>query len=201
MESHKLALKLFVESPPDLESDAFIPVFHGWIQRHALPDHLLIDVADYKHVPEGPGAVLVAHEANLSTDQAGGRLGLLYFRKQPFIGADTFSRTIAPHSGQPWKPRHSSSGMQHSQAILRFRTDEVAFRIHDRLLAPNDAQTLAEIGGDLRAFLSELYGAGPASIEQNPDPRSVFHVTLKGLPSLGAAASLLQRLSPEPSTK
>ena len=30
-----------------------IPVFHRWIQEQALPG-LLIDVADYRHVPEGP---------------------------------------------------------------------------------------------------------------------------------------------------
>ena len=80
MDSHKLAIKFFAEGSPDLGHDAFIPVFHSWIQQHALKDHLLIDVADYKHVKSGPGTVLVSHEANLSTDLAGDRLGLLYAR-------------------------------------------------------------------------------------------------------------------------
>ena len=57
-----------------------IPVFHRWIQEQALPG-LLVDVADYRHVPEGPGVVLVAHEAIYGLDLGGGRLGLLYNRR------------------------------------------------------------------------------------------------------------------------
>src|SRR5437763_2347144 len=94
MDSHKLSVKFFVEDPSALRPEEFVPVFHGWIQRHALADHLLIDVADYKHVPEGPGTVLVSHEANIYTDQGEGRLGLLYFRKQPFAGAATFAERL-----------------------------------------------------------------------------------------------------------
>jgi hypothetical protein len=44
---------------------------------------LLIDVHDYSHVHHGPGILLVAHEANLSIDEAEGRRGLVYIRKQP----------------------------------------------------------------------------------------------------------------------
>src|ERR1051326_548704 len=57
-----------------------IPVFHRWIQDGAC-EEMLVDVADYQHVPEGPGVMLIAHEANYSLDQAEGRLGLLYNRK------------------------------------------------------------------------------------------------------------------------
>ena len=45
-----------------------VPVFHRWIQTGAIPGHLLVDVADYDHVPEGPGILLVAHEGNLGID-------------------------------------------------------------------------------------------------------------------------------------
>src|SRR5882757_7269132 len=86
MDSSKLAVKFFATDASALHAEVFVPIFHKWIQTRALPDHLLIDVADYKHVPSGPGTVLVAHEANLSTDQADNRLGLLYARKQPIAG-------------------------------------------------------------------------------------------------------------------
>ena len=86
MESSKLAVKFFVRDPAAVDTRAFIPLFHQWIQTHAVVDHMLIDVADYRHVECGPGTVLVAHEANFSTDTAGGKLGLLYARKQPIAG-------------------------------------------------------------------------------------------------------------------
>ena len=63
-----------------------IPVFHRWIQDGALADELAIDVADYRHVPEGPGVILVAHQAIYALDQGDGTLGLLYDRRAPVDG-------------------------------------------------------------------------------------------------------------------
>src|SRR6266481_671034 len=81
MDLYKYGVRIFTSDTRDM--GAFIPVFHGWIQRQALPGHLLIDVHDYSHVHHGPGILLVAHEANLSIDEAEGRRGLVYMRKQP----------------------------------------------------------------------------------------------------------------------
>ncbi len=82
MTTHKFGIKLFFTSATKPLKD-FIPVFHGWIQRQALPGHMLLDVHDYSHVHHGPGILLVGHEANISVDEAEGRRGLLYVRKQP----------------------------------------------------------------------------------------------------------------------
>jgi hypothetical protein len=64
MNAFKIAVKLFAPHA-QVPEGALIPIYHHWIQNHSIPDHLLIDVADYEHVPEGPGTVLVAHEANI----------------------------------------------------------------------------------------------------------------------------------------
>ncbi|MCS7047943.1 MAG: hypothetical protein NZ483_01440, partial [Verrucomicrobiae bacterium] len=80
--THKFGVKFFITNPEAKPLKDFIPVFHGWIQRQALPGHLLIDVHDYSHVYQGPGILLVAHEANISIDQSEGRPGLLYLRKR-----------------------------------------------------------------------------------------------------------------------
>lgn len=82
MSTHKCGVKLFFKNSTKSLKE-FIPVFHGWIQRQALPGHMLLDVHDYSHVHHGPGILLVAHEANISVDEAEGRRGLVYLRKQP----------------------------------------------------------------------------------------------------------------------
>ena len=46
-----------------------------------LPE-LLIDVANYAHVPKGPGVVLIGHGSDYFMDEGEGRLGLLYNRKR-----------------------------------------------------------------------------------------------------------------------
>ena len=95
MESHKLAFKLFFDPASSAPGPGeFVPVFHSWIQQHSVPDHLLIDVADYSHVPEGPQTVLVSHEAIFAIDYAEARPGLQYFRKQPIVGAESFAERL-----------------------------------------------------------------------------------------------------------
>ena len=59
----RIALKIFLDDASVLEPGDVIPVFHRWIQRQAV-DGLLIDVADFPHMPTGPCVVLVAHEAH-----------------------------------------------------------------------------------------------------------------------------------------
>ena len=79
---YKIGLKrMFSLFNIDLES--FIPVFHEWIQENKISNHILIDVADYKHISDGPGIMLIAHEGNFSIDLENGEVGLQYIRKQP----------------------------------------------------------------------------------------------------------------------
>jgi hypothetical protein len=77
-----------------------VPVFHRWIQQKSFPNHLLVDVADYAHVPEGPGTLLVSHEANIHFDRDGGKPGVLYVRKQP-AGENVRAE---PAGHPPWRP-------------------------------------------------------------------------------------------------
>ena len=67
----------------DIKIDKIIPVFHQWIQQDIIPDHLVIDVVDYKHIIDGPGIMLIAHEANISIDRENNEIGLMYIRKKP----------------------------------------------------------------------------------------------------------------------
>ena len=43
-------------------------------------------MADYRHVPEGPGVMLIGHQANYSVDNTDNRLGVRYNRKEPLEG-------------------------------------------------------------------------------------------------------------------
>jgi hypothetical protein len=46
-----------------LLSGGLEPLFHEWIRTDRLPDETFIDVADYSHLKDGPGVVLVAHRS------------------------------------------------------------------------------------------------------------------------------------------
>ena len=191
MDSHKLSIKLFADNAERLTHDAFVPIFHHWIQEQGIPDHLLIDVADYAHVPNGPGTLVVAHEANIHFDREDGRPGLLYLRKQPVDGAQTFRERLAAVFRAAV---FAANKLQSDPSIagIRFRTDEIVFRIHDRLLAPNTAETFNDVRGDLQAYFADAF-KGDVTLEHQRDDERLFEVRIR---SNGKAtlSDLLSRL-------
>ena len=76
MDLQRFAIKVYLEDPSKLDPKALIPVFHRWIQQRAIPDHLLIDVADYSHVPHGPVVMRMTREGHFSRENASQRLGV-----------------------------------------------------------------------------------------------------------------------------
>jgi hypothetical protein len=133
-DTFKYGVKLFLTNS-SRELKGFIPVFHDWIQRQALPGHLLIDVHDYSHVHHGPGILLVAHEANLSIDEAEGRRGLVYIRKQPA----TLSEIIAA-------ARQVAKLLMEEQDV-QFDAGKFEVFVNDRLHTTTAAQIAAATSG------------------------------------------------------
>jgi hypothetical protein len=177
MDSYKLAVKFFIENPGVLKTEDFIPVFHRWIQSRALDGHQLIDVADYGHVYQGPGTVLVSHEANIHADAEGGRLGLFYIRKYTVEGS--FHDRLKVVFANALK----AASLLENDAVLagniKFRTDEALFQINDRLNAPNTPETFADVKTDLQSFLNKLYGANSVELTYHPDPQCLFEVGVR----------------------
>jgi hypothetical protein len=191
MESHKLIVKLFVEDPSAIRADEFVPIFHSWIQMRLVAGHQLIDVADYKHVHDGPGTLLIAHEANFAMDRGQGRLGLMYARKQPLDGA--FRQRLASVLRIALEAAVRLEEDVRLQGRLRFRGDELLLRINDRLLAPNVPQTFAALRPDIQTVLAELYDGADVSLEHDANPEHLFGVYAKASAS-PSAAELLRRL-------
>ncbi|QOV89505.1 hypothetical protein [Humisphaera borealis] len=189
MDSSKLAFKLFLENPSALASGEIVPVFHNLIQQKAVPDHLLIDVADYEHVPNGPGSLLVSHEANIHLDDGQGRRGLLYIRKQPIAG--DLPERIRQVLRYTLEVAHKLEQHPSLAGRVKFKTDELAFRINDRLHGPNSTTTYEAIKPALEAVLAEAYPIADLTLEYRPaSPLDLFEVKVKSSTNPGAAAML-----------
>jgi hypothetical protein len=187
MNASKLAVKFFIADDADIDALQLVPVFHRWIQENLAPDHVLIDVADYTHVVNGPGVVLVSHEANFSFDSGGGRLGLLYNRKRPADGSfrDHLRVTFA-------SALHACVQLERDlPGKISFVTSDFLFRVYDRLLAPNTPETFSAMKGEFEAFLKPLFA--PATFRQNADPENLFELRVSA-PSAPAIKNILDRL-------
>ncbi|MBE2224018.1 MAG: hypothetical protein IAF02_20940 [Anaerolineae bacterium] len=151
---HRINAKLFVTEETAVSLPTIVPVFHRWIQTQAVPG-LLIDVADYKHVPDGPGILIIGHEGDYSLDQANGRSGLLYTRKREWP-TDDFKQRLHLVIGLAVQAAQVLSADE--SLNLAFRTDELELTFADRLNTPNTRETLAALQDDIIAVLAEVYG-------------------------------------------
>jgi len=177
MQVHKIAIKFFVEDDSKLTGGEFVPIVHSWIQSQLVPDHMLVDVADYAHVQDGPGTVLVSHEANFYIDRGAGRLGLVYSRKQPAAG--DFRERLRQAVIAALEACARLENDPNLSGKLTFRTDEMLVQLNDRLLAPNTPETFDQMRGDLQEILADLYGAADLRIEHKPSPATLFEVRIR----------------------
>jgi hypothetical protein len=149
MDLYRLGIKFFAATDSRIDLAEFIPVFHEWIQKQAIKDHLLIDTHNYSHIQEGPGILLVGHQGNFSIDTADDRMGLLYYRKQPI---DTFAEVIRP-AVQGCRLLEEDPRMR---GRLDFRKDEMLIVANDRLLAPNNDESLLKLESVLSGALHQV---------------------------------------------
>ena len=174
MDLNRFCIKIFAADSASVGILDCVPVFHQWIQKQCLEKHLLLDVADYSHVQQGPGIMLVSHEANISTDQTDNQLGILYQRKQPLEG--DFENRIKSAI------RITLKVCEQLEADLNgkicFRGDRIQISLNDRLEAPSGQKSLSALESFVSGLASQLYSEKTPSITRSEDPKGRASVTL-----------------------
>lgn len=193
MHPKRIAVKLFTTHPEEgVDLDPFIPLFHRVIQQGAF-EGLLVDVADYIHVPNGPGVILVGHEVDYGIDSVGGQTGLLTVRKragdEPLeeLLQDTLRRAVG---AARWLEQDGS---------VKIRFDYGAFELQvlDRLVAANDGGAFEAHRLAVERAAHRLYGDG-AAVERTAidDPRKPLGFEVRSAEPADAK-TLLDRLGAE----
>jgi hypothetical protein len=136
MDLQKFGVKLFINANESYNSKEFIPVFHNWIQDKIIDDHLLIDVADYSHIPDGPGVMLISHEGNFSLDQENQQPGIMYMRKTEIAGS--FKERFNTVLSTVIKAANLVSDININKQV-DFKPNLFRFITNDRLYAENTA--------------------------------------------------------------
>lgn len=162
--------KLFAERTGHVETAR---IFHGFIQTNALPD-VLLDVADYEHVHQGPGIVLLAHAAHYALDESEGELGVLHARRRDGDGTrrERFERVLRNVRLFATKLEAETSG------ALRVNASRVRFEIADKLHAPNDDDAFGTIRDDLHGAVEAVFGKAPSTLTRRGDPRGPLSIDI-----------------------
>jgi hypothetical protein len=176
MDLHKFGIKFFAADAERIDILKLIPVYHRWIQQNALED-LLIDVADYSHVPGGPGMMLIAHEGNYALDETGHQRGVMYYSKQKLTG--DLPERMALVARKALKAAELMRGDAELEGALMLPGNRLEFFANDRLVAPNTNAAYAEIEPALNTFLNRLYAGSPYTTTREADPKERLTVRVK----------------------
>jgi hypothetical protein len=191
MDLHKFGIKFFAADGGKLDILKLIPVYHRWIQQKSLED-LLIDVADYSHVPAGPGVMLIAHEGNYALDETGHERGVVYYSKQRLGGElpERFARVAS----KALKAARLMSEDAELEGALKVPGNQLQFFANDRLVAPNTDATYAELEPALKSFLDRLYAGTKYTLTRETDPKERLTVRVQADGDV-ALETLLARVS------
>ncbi|MEM9864830.1 MAG: hypothetical protein AAF938_24730 [Myxococcota bacterium] len=165
--AERVQVKFFAERAP--ETTEFIPIFHAWIRDKRIQGDTLVDVADYSHVADGPGVMLVGHGCDWYLDEHYGRRGLLFSRKRAFEG--------------DFKGSFEDALRQAEQACIElekdvdasFSTTELLIRVPDRLHVSNTDEDFEAIAPLLKASIAAIAGAEP-TLEREGEARQCLTV-------------------------
>lgn len=173
-EARRIGVKFFCERGREVPLHDFIPVFHRWIQSGAVPG-LLIDVADYSHVPQGPGILLVSHEGIYSLDESDDRRGVAYTARFP--RGETLADCLK------WSLRAAVSAClaleQEFPGRFSLRGDELSVFLNDRLAAPNTVEAESELRAEIAPVLEWAYEGHECSLPRQRDSRERLSVTVR----------------------
>lgn len=177
MNLERFCIKFLARPETTLDEVALIEIFHEWIRLRKLPG-TLIDVADYRHVPQGPGIMLVTHEVNYALDHGEGQFGL-YAQRKLGEGETLKDRIVnlakaTATLGALLESDHRVAGK------LSLEGGQFLYMSNDRLLAPNTEEGFATLKPELEAAAAQLYPGQTVSVTRlENDPRDRLTVLVK----------------------
>jgi len=190
MELQRLNVKVFIEQPDAVQLADFIDIFHSWIQA---TDGVYHDVADYSHMPAGPGVVLVANDANVSIDESENRRGLLFGQKSRLENSNQEKlRSVFRSALENCRKLEEEPALR---GRVGFAANEAVVSLNDRSLGANTQGNFDELKSEIDTFAKVLFRGAEVRFERTLDPRQRLNVHLKSSANINPRQAL-ERLKP-----
>ena len=187
----RLQIRIGSNAPPTLNLDPFITIFGRWRKQEGHPAEW-VDMADYAHVPQGPGIMLIGQRCNFSFDMGGPGPGILYVAKKG-LGGSHPARIL---SAIEWCLALSNLLVAEEEfpAGVRLRTDSLELRFHDRMETPNTDSTDEQLLPAIRQVLDTLFSQGDYQLVPQTDRNQLYGVSAQASKAEPLSV-LLDRLS------
>ena len=178
----RVQLELHFEAADGFDLGALVPTLHHIIQRQASTpfpglDEIWIDVVDYRHVDDGPGLLLVSHDAYYGIEHTRRRSTLLYRRRRPAAGAVD---ELLAEAGLRLLAFAQCLVEEGAAADALWRTERWTVSLQDRLLAAAEVATERRLREPLGRFQQHLLGSQALASCGAYDRGEPFAVELEG---------------------
>jgi hypothetical protein len=190
MDLQRVSLKILSNAPATLNLDPFLAIFGRWRADASHPAQW-VDLADYAHMPRGPGIVLIGHRCNFSFDLGTAAPGILYLSKKDLTGTlpdrlrsvfcDAFTLALSLLQEKDFPEN------------VQLRTGALELAFNDRLETPHADRTDEELRPAVVTVLDGLFGAGGYHLRPEPDRGRRYGFGIE-VPSAPGLEVLLERL-------
>ena len=170
MSAVRLSVTLPLEKPP-ASLEAAIGVFHRFVQQGVV-EGLLIDVADYQHVPDGPGVLLIGHDVDYSLNETG--LTAIRKRQGDVDPADQLRDTL--RLALAFQAAVDDDGT----LGLSYVSDALDVQVMDRLQMPNTDEGVANARAAFAPVIEDVFGSGASFDGVAGDARGPIRFALRG---------------------
>lgn len=183
-------LQLSILSEPlrhaDADLEPYVAVFHDWIRQSALQG-LLIDVASYAHVPNGPGVILIGHALDYGVRIALGRVELTCRHKRDPAGEGDALKRCLRQLLQAAQLLESATKLSEAP---RFRAADFVFRSNDRLRCPNQPEIGSRVARAVGNVFCNVLGSSHLDVASIGPEREALTLVIKRPAALGEAEGL-----------
>jgi hypothetical protein len=186
----RIQIKMAADAPAGLSLEPFLVIFARW-RKEKHPAEW-VDLADYAHLPRGPGIVLVGHRCSIAFDLADPGPGILYTARKGLSGTPA-ERFASAFAGCLDLARRLTAEPEFPKDV-RLRPGSLELRFNDRLETPDTPETDAELRPVVEQGLSKLFGAGEYDLRRIRDSENVYGFSVQARKSEPLDA-LLGRLS------
>lgn len=167
----RISIKIHSEAPAGVPLDPFLEIFGRWRADKTHPAEW-IDLADYAHVPKGPGIVLIGIKALFSFDLTDPAPGLLYITRRGLAGTPEQRIKTALRSALDLSQRITAE--KNYPAAAKLRTNSLELRLLDRLVTPRTPATDTAMKPAIEAALNATFGSGGYQLTPAPADGSPY---------------------------
>jgi hypothetical protein len=171
---------------PNVDLEQYVGVFHEWIRQSALAG-LLIDVASYAHVPNGPGVLLIGHELDYGVRIALGRIELTCRHKRDAGAEGGALKHCLRQLLQAAQLLESATTLSEAP---RFRASDFLFRSNDRLRCPNKPEVGSRLAATVGRVFCKALGTSTLDVASIGAEREALTLIIKRPAALGEPEGL-----------